>query len=303
MRTVWLFSAVVAMTALPLAARAGAGGAATTPPATLEVAGVMSITPPAAASYLAVALPLGGDAVVRGVRWFNNDGATVFPRVLLAVGEPGQPPAPALAQIVLAEVQGQSSAWSEWSLPEAVSCETGLLYVLFQQPPFAQREGEGSGSGPGIGYVLGSGADAYISLDGQQWSEVGVGAAAALILAADEPAARVLARPDGIVTASAEPTEVAPAPGEVSLHAEPNPFNPSARLVFDLPRASVVSLGIHDLRGRAVKTLVHGQLPAGRHDAIWDGRDFRGRLLPSGVYLARLETVDGVCSLRLGLLK
>jgi flagellar hook assembly protein FlgD len=38
-----------------------------------------------------------------------------------------------------------------------------------------------------------------------------------------------------------------------------------------------------------VATLVEGDLAAGWHRAVWDGRDDAGRAEPSGVYLARLE--------------
>jgi flagellar hook assembly protein FlgD len=50
-----------------------------------------------------------------------------------------------------------------------------------------------------------------------------------------------------------------------------------------------MTLRIYDLRGQLVRTLVDGAQPAGRHAAIWDGRDEAGRPLPSGVYVGRLQ--------------
>jgi hypothetical protein len=70
----------------------------------------------------------------------------------------------------------------------------------------------------------------------------------------------------------------------------PNPFNPMTKIGFSIPRAGRVSLKIYDIRGRLVKTLVDGQVPAGRHEETWLGDDSRGRPVASGVYLYRLHT-------------
>jgi uncharacterized repeat protein (TIGR02543 family) len=66
----------------------------------------------------------------------------------------------------------------------------------------------------------------------------------------------------------------------------PSPSRSVARLRFDLPRDSEVDLGIIDVRGREVATLVHGTQPAGRHLATWNGETKSGRA-PAGVYFAR----------------
>jgi hypothetical protein len=73
----------------------------------------------------------------------------------------------------------------------------------------------------------------------------------------------------------------------------PNPFNPRTTVAFDLARTGPVVLAVHDPRGARVCTLVDRELPAGRHEAVWDGRDDNGRRVASGVYLARL-TAAGV---------
>ena len=83
-----------------------------------------------------------------------------------------------------------------------------------------------------------------------------------------------------------------PSPGE-DLRAFPNPFNPRTTVSFHLPRAGRVNLAVCDLRGRRVRTLVTGLLPAGPRTAIWDGRDEEGQAVSSGIYLATL-TLDGV---------
>lgn len=87
------------------------------------------------------------------------------------------------------------------------------------------------------------------------------------------------------------PTAV-PANGlpRLGLHpVQPNPFNPRAVVSFDLAEPAAVRLTIHDQRGRTVRTLADGQRGAGRHAALWDGCDDRGRPAPAGAYVVRLR--------------
>jgi hypothetical protein len=70
---------------------------------------------------------------------------------------------------------------------------------------------------------------------------------------------------------------------------DPNPFNPSTIIRFALERETQVTLAVYDVAGRRVSMLLDGVLEAGEHRALWDGRDGRGRSLPSGVYLYRLR--------------
>ena len=82
------------------------------------------------------------------------------------------------------------------------------------------------------------------------------------------------------------------------LQAYPNPFNPRTTISFSLAEATSVSLGLFDVGGRRVATLLTGELAAGTHTYEWDASD-----LASGIYLARLETAQGSTSLRLMLVK
>ncbi len=69
----------------------------------------------------------------------------------------------------------------------------------------------------------------------------------------------------------------------------PNPFNPETAIRFGLPQQSVVTLKIYDLAGHEVATLLDRiELPAGRHQRIWDGRDAQRRTVVSGIYFYRL---------------
>jgi hypothetical protein len=89
--------------------------------------------------------------------------------------------------------------------------------------------------------------------------------------------------PDGFNSAEVPGREI---PEVFALHeAYPNPFNPVTELRFDLPEAGHVSLKIYDVLGREQATLVDDIRPAGSYAMSFDART-----LPSGLYLARLES-------------
>lgn len=67
----------------------------------------------------------------------------------------------------------------------------------------------------------------------------------------------------------------------------PLPFNSRLEVSFSLPEAGLVSMGLYDLMGRQVATLIEGHRPAGVYRVSWGGEN-----LPSGVYVLRLEGVN-----------
>jgi len=97
-----------------------------------------------------------------------------------------------------------------------------------------------------------------------------------------------------------------PVPGPTDLWLSPNfpnPFNPSTRFEFTVPLAAPVTLRIYDVRGQRVATLVDEDLDAGRHAVVWKGRNERGAMAASGVYMARLEASGTVRERRIVLVK
>ncbi len=72
--------------------------------------------------------------------------------------------------------------------------------------------------------------------------------------------------------------------------AVPNPFNPSTVVHFSLARSGGTTVEVFDARGRLVQRLLNRSLSAGPHEAFWDGRDDQGRAMPSGLYLARVQS-------------
>jgi galactose oxidase-like protein/carboxypeptidase family protein/flagellar hook capping protein FlgD len=73
------------------------------------------------------------------------------------------------------------------------------------------------------------------------------------------------------------------------LPARPNPFSASTVIGFALPHAGHVRLTIYNVAGRAVRTLLDQQAPAGSRQQEWDGIEGSGHLAPAGFYLYRLE--------------
>ncbi len=84
----------------------------------------------------------------------------------------------------------------------------------------------------------------------------------------------------------------------------PNPFNPRTTISFALVRSESVTLEIHDLAGRLVKTLLDGELlDRGNHRVTWEGRDARGRAVGAGVYFYSVRTGTFKDTKRMMLLK
>jgi len=84
-------------------------------------------------------------------------------------------------------------------------------------------------------------------------------------------------------------------PDSISLFGNyPNPFSGSTVIEFALASSEHVSISVYDIQGRQISTLVDQVLPAGRHETVFDGEN-----LPSGTYLARLQTRAGMQSRKL----
>ena len=70
----------------------------------------------------------------------------------------------------------------------------------------------------------------------------------------------------------------------------PNPFNPETTISYSLGENSHVSIGIYNLKGQLVRTLVSDRQTPGEHSVVWNGKDDRGAAVSSGVYFYRMQS-------------
>ncbi|NMC42612.1 MAG: T9SS type A sorting domain-containing protein [candidate division Zixibacteria bacterium] len=83
----------------------------------------------------------------------------------------------------------------------------------------------------------------------------------------------------------------------------PNPFNPTTTIAFTVPIAGKASLDVFNILGQHVRCLLDGEIEAGAHSVVWDGRDGDGRSVASGIYFYRLRAGTEVDSKKMILMK
>ncbi len=71
-----------------------------------------------------------------------------------------------------------------------------------------------------------------------------------------------------------------------------SPVRGRAGVNFSVPQAGRVVLGIYDVTGSLVRTLVDEMFPVGDYSVTWDRRDASGKRVANGTYFYRL-TIDG----------
>jgi len=80
---------------------------------------------------------------------------------------------------------------------------------------------------------------------------------------------------------------------DVNTYAYPNPFSHrqhrELRIVFDVPQSGNTTIRIYDFGMNLVRELDSRNLPAGPHEAVWDGYDAMGRKVANGAYFYRVS--------------
>jgi hypothetical protein len=245
-----------------------------------EIGGMLSMTPILEDSYAAIWLPVPPGQAISGLRWYNNDETTVFPRVLVASGTADTPVYLEGAVEVASAIQGVSLGWSQVTFSQPYACQGEGLYCLIVFPEGAEYVAAGTGGGAAIGYASEGGHEGWLCADEETWTKI-----------------------EGVSGLAIEPMLIAATPGMVLMNlqapvslvrqapqlqgAHPNPFNPLTVLEYSLPEAQPVDLAIYDVSGRLVRRLATGVQTAGTHSVTWQGDDEQGRRQSSGLYFAR----------------
>ncbi len=98
----------------------------------------------------------------------------------------------------------------------------------------------------------------------------------------------------GTFTSVSEPNAPTQSPAAFALLPSfPNPFaqisGVQTAIVYHVPQAAHVEIAIFDVMGRKVRTLLAGEVAAGKHEMRWDGRDAAGRSISAGVYFYKMQ--------------
>jgi hypothetical protein len=72
----------------------------------------------------------------------------------------------------------------------------------------------------------------------------------------------------------------------------PNPFNPTTRIEFSLPKNQQVKIMVFNQIGQRVKTLYDAKLDAGYHAITWNGQTESGIQAPSGTYFLLFQSEE-----------
>jgi hypothetical protein len=97
--------------------------------------------------------------------------------------------------------------------------------------------------------------------------------------------------------------EIMEIPESYKLGHFPNPFNPSTKISYNLPKDELVEIAVYNVLGQRVRTLVNEKQPAGAYIVEWHGKNDHNQMVPSGVYFLRMHAGEFVGERKLLLLK
>ncbi len=83
----------------------------------------------------------------------------------------------------------------------------------------------------------------------------------------------------------------------------PNPFNPTTTIKYEIARLVDVKLVIYNSLGQEVAVLVNKRQQAGYYQVKWDGRNYAGERVGSGIYFYQLKAGDHIETAKMLLVK
>ena len=202
---------------------------------------------------------------------------------VLVEGLPGSPFQGLTALLIGAGGAGNQTAPSSLALcPEVGSCGEWVLAVYHnsQEPALM---GVGFCDADYSLFAAGFGFEAISGMAGTSSREAWLAAAAELLF----------------TDTAVRPASLPERPLGFALGVpHPNPFNPVARIPYELSRAMPIRLSLHDLLGREVRLLAEGRQAAGAHELSLEGSG-----LASGLYIVSLRADGRSASRKILLLK
>lgn len=83
----------------------------------------------------------------------------------------------------------------------------------------------------------------------------------------------------------------------------PNPFNPSTTISYSIPEAGIVTLRIFNITGQLITELENNFKNAGQYQINWNGKNDRGEVMSSGIYLGLLSHNNNYSSIKMSLIR
>jgi flagellar hook assembly protein FlgD len=74
-------------------------------------------------------------------------------------------------------------------------------------------------------------------------------------------------------------------PSGIGIRNYPNPFNSATTVVWESQQSGELRIVIHDITGRQVAELYHGQTGQGEGGCSWNGQSNNGNQVASGFYI------------------
>ena len=83
----------------------------------------------------------------------------------------------------------------------------------------------------------------------------------------------------------------------------PNPFNPTTRIHYRIPKDIHVKITVFNEKGEKIIVLVSKDHEVGYYHVDWDARDRSGKIVRGGVYFYQFQSKDYVKTRKMVLLK
>jgi len=78
---------------------------------------------------------------------------------------------------------------------------------------------------------------------------------------------------------------------DITLSAQPNPFNNSTMIYYTIPERSEIIIEIFDIQGKKIKSVIQEEQNAGSYSVVWNGNNDNGMTVSPGIYMCNLQVI------------